>query len=330
MKEKKLELSNKKRKVMVFGGTGFIGCHITKELLENNYDVTCISKDENVQENEYIKGASFTFADLEKITEKEAEDLLSGYDYFIFAAGVDDRYIPKAPALEFFRKANVDTTLKITKAAKKVGVQKGIIITSYFAHFARKHPEWELTKHHPYIKSRVEQEDECMKLVDDTFSVVVLQLPYVIGAIKGRKPLFKPLVKYLHLSGPTLFMNGGTAVITVKQVARAVRGALSDNIASNIYPIATQNLTWNEFIKKINPKKRHIIHIPKFLIKIFGFFVDLLHKLKGKEGGLKMKEYVNMQVAKLFLNLNEYKDLFDIIEGELEDAFEEMVKESII
>lgn len=330
MKEKKLELSNKKRKVMVFGGTGFIGCHITKELLENNYDVTCVSKDENVQENDYIKGASFTFADLEKITEKEAEDLLSGYDYFIFAAGVDDRYIPKAPALEFFRKANVDTTLKITKAAKKVGVKKGVIITSYFAHFARKHPEWELTKHHPYIKSRVEQEDECMKLVDDTFSVVVLQLPYVIGAIKGRKPLFKPLVKYLHLSGPTLFMQGGTAVVTVKQVAKAVKNALLENISSNIYPIASENLTWDEFIKRINPKKKHIIHIPNFLIKVFGWFVDTLHRLKGNEGGLKMTEYVNLQISKLFLNLNEYKDLFDIIEGELEEAFEEMVKESII
>lgn len=330
MKEKKLELSNKKKKVMVFGGTGFIGCHITKELLENNYEVTCVSKDENVQENDYIKGASFTFADLEKIDEKETEELLSGYDYFIFAAGVDDRYIPKAPALEFFRKANVDTTLKITKAAKRVGVQKGIIITSYFAHFARQNPEWELTKHHPYIKSRVEQEDECMKLADDTFSVVVLQLPYVIGAIKGRKPLFKPLVKYLHLSGPTLFMNGGTAVVTVKQVARAVKGALSDNIVSNIYPIATQNLSWNEFIKKINPKKRQIIHIPKFLIKAFGWLIDTLHRLKGKEGGLKMTEYVNMQVSKLFLNLNNHKELFDIIEGELEDAFEEMVTESII
>lgn len=330
MKGEKLELNNKKKKVMVFGGTGFIGCHITKELLENNYEVTCVSKDENVQENDYIKGASFSFADLEKIDEKETEELLSGYDYFIFAAGVDDRYVPKAPALEFFRKANVDTTLKITKAAKKVGVKKGVIITSYFAHFARKYPEWELTKHHPYIKSRIEQEDACMSLADENFSVVVLQLPYVIGAIKGRKPLFKPLVKYLHLSGPTFFMKGGTAVVTVKQVARAAKGALEEDIVSNIYPIATENLSWNEFIQKINPKKRYIIHIPKFLIKIFGFFVDILHKLKGKEGGLKMKEYVNMQVGKLFLNLNEHKDLFDIIEGELEEAFKDMVEESLI
>ncbi len=105
---------------------------------------------------------------------------------------------------------------------------------------------------------------------------------------------------------------------------------MSDNIVSNIYPIATQNLSWNEFIKKINPKKRQIIHIPKFLIKAFGWLIDTLHKIKGKEGGLKMTEYVNMQVAKLFLNLNEYKDLFDIIEGELEEAFKDMVEESLI
>jgi len=322
-----LESNNKKEKVVIFGGTGFIGSHITKLLLKEGYDITCVSNDQYVKENKYIEGALFRFADLNKLSQEDLEKLLSGYDYFIFAAGVDDRYVPKAPALEFFRKANVETTLKITKAAKKVGVKKGIIISSYFTYFARKEPQ--LAEHHPYIKARLEQEDEAMKLANNDFSVVILQLPYVIGAVKGKKPLFKPLVKYLHLPCPTLFMKGGTAIVTVKQIAKATRGALRESIGSKIYPVASKNMTWDEFIKAINPKKKKIIHIPKFLIQIFAFVVDTLHKLKGKEGGLKLIKYVEMQTKELFLDLEDSKELFDSEDGEIEDAFEDMVNESL-
>ena len=327
MKEKMLESNKKKEKVAIFGGTGFIGSHITKLLLEEGYDVTCVSNDQYVKENKYIEGASFRFADLNKLNQEDLEKLLSGYDYFIFAAGVDDRYVPKAPALEFFRKANVETTVKVTKAAKKVGLKKAVIISSYFTYFARKEPQ--LAEHHPYIKARLEQEDEAMKLADNNFSVVVLQLPYVIGAVKGKAPLFKPLVKYLHLPGPTLFMKGGTAIVTVKQIAKATRGALRKDIGSKIYPVASKNMNWDEFIKAINPKKKKIIHIPKFLIQIFGFVVDTVHKLKGKEGGLKLIKYVEMQTKELFLNLEDSKELFDSADGEIEDAFEDMVDESL-
>lgn len=327
MKEKMLESSNKQEKVVIFGGTGFIGSHITKLLLEEGYDVTCVSNDKYIKENKYIEGALFRFADLNKLSQEDLEELLSGFNYFIFAAGVDDRYAPKAPALEFFRKANVETTVKVTKAAKKVGLKKGIIISSYFAHFARKEPQ--LAEHHPYIQARIEQEDEAMKLADNYFSVVILQLPYVIGAVKGKKPLFQPLVRYLHLPGPTLFMKGGTAIVTVKQIAKATCGALRKDIGSKIYPVASKNITWDEFIKAINPKKKKIIHIPKFLIKIFGFVVDTLHKLKGKEGGLKLVKYAEMQTKELFLDLEDCKELLDNDDGEIEEAFKDMVNESM-
>ena len=328
MKEKMLDSSNKKEQVAIFGGTGFIGSHITKLLLDEGYDVTCVSNDQYVKENKYIEGASFRFADLNKLNQDGLEKLLSGYDYFIFAAGVDDRYVPKAPALEFFRKANVETTVKVTQAAKKVGLKKGVIISSYFTYFARKEPQ--LVEHHPYIKARLEQEDEAMKLADSDFSVIILQLPYVIGAIKGKKPLFQPLVKYLHLPGPTLFMQGGTAIVTVKQIAKATLGVLRKSIGSKIYPVASKNMNWDEFIKAINPKKKKIIHIPKFLIQIFGFVVDTLHKLQGKEGGLKLVKYVEMQTKELFLDLDDCKELFDSEDGEIEDAFEDMVDASFL
>ena len=39
-------------------------------------------------------------------------------------------------------------------------------------------PELELTKWHPYIRSRVDQENAAMSFADGNFSVTVLELPY--------------------------------------------------------------------------------------------------------------------------------------------------------
>ena len=237
--------------------------------------------------------------------------------------------MPKAPAIDFFRKANVENTRKVVKAAKTAGLKKGIILTSYFGYFARKYPEWKLTEYHPYIKSRIEQEDVALAEVEENFSIVILQLPYVIGAMKGKPPLLKPLIKYLHSPLPTFFMKGGTAVISVRQIGEAIVKSLEDTILSNIYPIATRNYTWDQFIQQINPKKKKIIHIPKVFLHVFGFFVNIFHKLQGKEGGLNIEKYIEMQTSEQFLDLGQNEKFFDICKDDLNNAFEEMVYESL-
>lgn len=326
MKERTLVLNNKKT-VTIFGGTGFIGSFATDALLNEGFNVVCISRDSDMKKNDLVKGADLEFVDLDKVSEDSLVHLLSGSDYFIFAAGADDRYVPKSPAIDFFRKANVESTKKVIRAAKKAGVRKGIIITSYFGHFARKHPEWKLTDYHPYIKSRIEQEDAAVAEADKNFSVVILQLPYVIGAMKGKGSLFKPLIQYCCSSFPTFFMKGGTAVISVKQIAEAIVQTFKKDLPSSIYPIATKNYSWDQFIQKINPQKKKIIHIPTFLLKIFGFFVNLFYRIQGKEGGLNILKYVDIQTKELFLDTTELL-LPKIEQKELDLAFTEMVKES--
>lgn len=318
-----------KGKVAIFGGTGFIGSFITEELLVKGLSVTCLSKDDNIERNHYIKGADFIYTDLYNISEEELVDILRGFDSFIFAAGADDRYIPPKPAIDFFRKANVENTLKVVKAGKKAGLKKGIIITSYFAYFARKYPEWKLTEYHPYIKSRIEQEDAALREVDGNFSIVILQLPYVIGAMKNRPPLFKPLVKYLYNPLPIFFMKGGTAVISVKEIAKATYNFLNQTATDNIYSLVSKNYTWDEFIQEINPKKKLILHIPHFLLKIFGHLVDLFHTIAGKEGGLKISKFIEMQTKKLFLDEENIQPFLKGEEHTLKTAFEEMVFESL-
>ncbi len=326
--EKKLILNKKRRRrVLIFGGTGFIGSYATHMFLHANYDVVVVSIDTDVKSNEYVRGARFIYLDLYKSTDEYMRKIMKGVDYVVFLAGADDRCVPKAPALEFFRVANVESTKRVVRIAKEVGVRKVVVASSYFTYFARKFPEWNLEDIHPYIKARCEQEDCVIGLSENDFDVIVLQLPYVIGGIKGKFPLLKPLVNYVKSPFPTLFMNGGTAVIAVDHVAESILNCFEKEIDSGIYALGSKNLTWDEFVWKIQPTER-IIHVPLFCLRILGCFVDFVNFLRGRESGLRMKEFVKLQVKELFLDIKCCREFFENSDDVLDSAFEDMVSES--
>lgn len=74
------------------------------------------------------------------------------------------------------------------KLAKECGVKHSVILGSYFSYFAKKHPEWKLTKYHPYIRSRIDQENAAMSFAGNGFDVAVLELPYIFGTQPGVSP----------------------------------------------------------------------------------------------------------------------------------------------
>ena len=55
-----------KIKVLVFGGTGFIGYHLSKKFIKKGWKVTSVSKKPPKKEK-YIKGVYYKKIDLEKI-----------------------------------------------------------------------------------------------------------------------------------------------------------------------------------------------------------------------------------------------------------------------
>ena len=96
--------------------------------------------------------------DIASLTDDELILLFQGYDALVFAAGVDDRVTPKRPAYPFFVKHNVESVKRVFSLAREAGVKRGVVLGSYFAYFDRLWPEMKLSQHHPYIRSRVEQD----------------------------------------------------------------------------------------------------------------------------------------------------------------------------
>jgi Nucleoside-diphosphate-sugar epimerases len=56
----------KRKKILIVGGTGFIGYHLAKKSLEKNWEVTSIST-KTPKKKRYLKKVKYIFCDISKI-----------------------------------------------------------------------------------------------------------------------------------------------------------------------------------------------------------------------------------------------------------------------
>jgi len=299
-----------KGKAFIIGGTGYIGFHISSEFAKKGYEVTALALDE-APAGLLPEQVKVVKCNTDTLTDEELEEMMRGHKYFVFAAGVDDRFTPKAPSFPVFYKANVESIKRLMVIAKKAGITKVAICNSYFAYFDRIWPEMHLAERHPYIRSRKLQREEAFALGGKEMPVAILELPYIVGTTPSKGSLWKPLVKYVKgKSGTVYYTAGGTAVVSVRNVAEAVVNALeriTDNLAC---PVADKNMMWEEWLLALRPDKSKqfkIRIIPSWIIKIAMFFLMLKHKLEGKESGLNPIGMVDLQTKKTFLPIEECK-----------------------
>jgi hypothetical protein len=81
--------------------------------------------------------------------------------------------------------------------------------------------------------------------------------------------------------------------------------ALEHGEAGARYPVCSENLSWRDFLQrlgKILGKPKPIVTLPKALVKLGAWFVSLAHHLQGKEGGLDLVPFVELQTRLAFLD----------------------------
>ena len=182
-----------KKKLLILGGTGFLGYYTTMLALKKGYEVGSISLNDVNLEGWYPKEVDVRFTDLFETDEDTLTEMFKGYDYMIYSVGPDDRETPKAPAYEYFHRRLVVECAKCFRAAERAGIKKAACFNSYFAYFDRRYPEMKLAEKHPYIRCRVEQ----AKLLNEQkkkMEVVILEFPYIFGVMPERMPIWKSVV----------------------------------------------------------------------------------------------------------------------------------------
>lgn len=277
-------------KVLIAGGTGFIGYYTALEFLAKGHSVTSISIEDIDLGDWYPKEVDVRYGDLFEMSDEDLETLAAGHDAVVYANGPDDRFVPDAPAYPFFYDRLVTHPKRLAKAAKKQGVKKFVVCNSYFAYYHRLHPEKNLMEKHPYVRCRVEQADELIAAGGDGMDVCMLELPYIFGAMPERVPLWKDvLLDMLRKMKTVFYPKGGSTMISVENVAKAAYGAVMYGRHGAKYPIGDENVDWNSMLEMMleamgTPKK--IINIPCFLVALYGVKHKRDYAKQGKEMGL--------------------------------------------
>lgn len=284
-------------KIMIVGGTGFLGYYATQTALKHGHEVSSFSLDDVKLEGWWPKEVPAGFGDVFEMTEDELVPVFEGFDAMIYSVGPDDRITPKAPSYDFFHGHLVTDCSKVFRAARRAGVKRSAVNNSYFAYFDRLYPELGLAKYHPYVRSRVEQaatlfEESGGGAANGGMDVMVLELPYIFGAMPERMPIWKDVYIERFFHYPAIFFpKGGTSMIAVEHVGEAMIGAIENGVHGTRYPVADENHTFRwmiqEFEKGLNIHKP-IIQPAGSVCAMGANWLAKKEAKKGNEAGLDL------------------------------------------
>lgn len=317
-------------KIAMIGGTGLLGYSAAIQLIDKGYEVKTLSLSPLPKDMIFSNKLEIVFGNYLEMSDNDLKDFLTGSEDFIFAAGIDERVEGPAPIYNLYEKYNITGLKRILDICREVNIINVVVLGSYFSYFHKKYPKLQLTKHHPYIKSRIDQENLVLSY---DFNLSVIEIPYVFGIQKGRKPVWTILVDIIKKQKiSTFYTKGGTTMITVKQAGQAIANALLKNKGKNIYPIGFYNKSWTELLEIVHEEmgyKRKVITVPTFLYKIYAYMHTKKLLKKGVEPGLNLVKYAKLQATNLFIEKSEAAIFLEIEEDDIKQAIKDSIRLSL-
>lgn len=318
--------------VLVIGGSGLLGTHTIWEALKRGHTVTGLSRGKAKTDGASTRSVKWIRGDVHDFSEAESRTWFAGQDAVVYALGLDERQVHRRPVKRAFHDDHVTACLKVLRAARQAGVRKFVVFGSYFTYFDGQRPEMRLAENHAYIRSRRDQRDAVLNETGPLFDTVVLEIPYVIGAIGGNVPPWAFLFDLLAVKGKTafFFLKGGTAAVTARQIGEAAIGAIERGAGGTAYPVGGVNLTWRELARSFFQaygREKKLTGIGPVAFTFFGFLNTVLLFLTGKERGLTLYRFAPFQYMEAFIDPEPSMKALGYGHDDYQAALCEMVKE---
>lgn len=111
-------------RVAITGGTGFVGRHLARELVERGDEVVLIARGKDLRDESIYKlaGAFFYASDLSAA--QELRRAFSGCDAVAHCAGINREIRPQT-----YRRVHVEGTQNVVDAARQAGVRKMVLLS---------------------------------------------------------------------------------------------------------------------------------------------------------------------------------------------------------
>lgn len=297
------------KNVFVLGGTGLLGYETIHELLKQGYEVSTIARNQKVMDDvlpEQVKERYI--GDINEMTDDEVLDMLRGKVAFMYAAGLDERTLPQAPAVQFYYEQNVLPTQRLARLSRMAGIKKFVIYGSYHLHSQELWADLKLEEQ-PYVETRLLQEKLAFLEGEGEMDVMSLRLPYIFGTMPHRIPLWKSFYPRVQGLDTVKVPAGGSAMVTTKQVAEAAVGALEYGKHRETYAVSGINMKYNEFFKMIAESlgqyETVIETAPMEQLKPEAVETDQKVKAQGKEFAIHMAKQTEMQDRDAYIDPTE-------------------------
>jgi nucleoside-diphosphate-sugar epimerase len=314
-------------RVLVFGGTGFIGYHTVLKLLSLGHQVRILCLKPASARMLFPPDIELIEGNLDTMNFDDYLSACDSMDAALFLAGADERSTPNDDDFTFFYRKNVVPCKLLCKAASQKKIKQVIAVGSIFTFLNRQHPELKLAESHPYIASRLAQQNEMLKHSSRTLTITVLELPYIFGGGPCGQSLWGPLIAYANTAFPIMVTKGGANMLSVHSVSGAIVGALkAGEKANGIHTIGDENLSWKELMERLcNQLGRTHCPITILTNRIFNDMAILggfLKNLFGVTSGLDVSKMADIVTLNAFFDPSPSQKLLNYPTGLLDEALE--------
>ena len=233
--------------VLVVGGSGLIGGDIALGLKEQGHQVTIMARKRPVAD----VLAEFDFLAGDYVHDDVSDGRLQGFDALVFAAAADIRQLPQDGSVtpeDFYRRVNDVAVPRFFAAAKAAGIHRAIYIGTFYPQVAP-----DRIGPCPYVSSRHHTDEAVRAMTDESFAVISLNAPFVLGHIQGLPvPHIETLANSAQGNLPELPLfapRGGTNHISSRAIAQAAVNALKRGEPGKAYLLGGENYSWKEYLE---------------------------------------------------------------------------------
>ncbi len=243
-------------KVLITGGTGFVGSHIVEELEKEHYLFLTVRNPYKISPSQRVKIIPFS-EEIDEIVLQTKPDTI-----------VNCLGILNEKGNSTFKKVHVEYVERLIEGAKKVKVKKIIHMSALGA---------DINSKSRYAKTKAEGEQI---IKNSGIDYIILRPSIILG--KGQK-LFEDLKKFSKLTPIILAPQGKVQPVHVSDVVETVKKGVEDENLKNIIIELCGNRIVSykelfEFALSYIGKKRIVIQIPSlffwFMLPVFRLFPE--------------------------------------------------------
>lgn len=247
------------KKVLITGGTGFLGVHLARFLLQKDFDVTLLDK-ENLTAHDLVGKVTVIKADI--LDKKTLDTHFKTMDYVVHAAAA----LPIQRSKSVIFSTNVDGTKNVLQSALSNTIKRLVFISSTAVYGVPKHlPEEEDDPLDPigyYGESKVEAEKLCKRYSKKGLSLNIIRPKTFLGP--ERLGVFSLWFEAVYTNRPVILLGPGTnlyQLLGVEDLCEMIFLALTKKVQGQTFNAgATEFGTWKQdlgaLIKHANSTSR--------------------------------------------------------------------------